>query len=65
LTGLKQRDSVWGAKSPDDGKIVAMTAALNALNGQLKLDPKLSDIETKGKKGGQQGQEEEEQEEYV
>ncbi len=30
----------WGAKSPDNKKIVAMTATLNALKGQLKLDPK-------------------------
>ncbi len=35
---------IWGAKSPDDEKIVAMTNALNALKGQLKLDPKLSAI---------------------
>jgi hypothetical protein len=34
----------WGVKSPDDGKIVAMTASLNTLKGQLKLDPKLSAI---------------------
>jgi hypothetical protein len=41
---------LWGAKSPDDEKIVAMTAALNALKGQLKLDPKLSAITNEGKK---------------
>jgi hypothetical protein len=29
----------WGAKSPDDEKIVAMAAEINALKGQLKLDP--------------------------
>jgi hypothetical protein len=29
-----------------------MTAALNALKGQLKLDPKLSAIANKGKKKG-------------
>jgi len=34
----------WGAKSPDDEKIVAMAAEINALKGQLKLDPKLSTI---------------------
>jgi hypothetical protein len=34
----------WGAKSPDDEKIVAMAAEINALKGQLKLDPKLSAI---------------------
>jgi hypothetical protein len=32
---------LWGAKSPDNKKIVATTAILNALKGQLKLDPKL------------------------
>jgi hypothetical protein len=26
----------WGAKSPDDEKIVAMTAKINALKGQFK-----------------------------
>ncbi len=34
----------WGAKSPDDKKIVAMTAKITALKGKLKLDPKLSAI---------------------
>jgi hypothetical protein len=29
---------IWGAKSPNNKKIVAMTPALNALKGQLKLD---------------------------
>jgi hypothetical protein len=43
---------LWGAKSPDNKKIVAMTAALNALKGQLKLDPKLSAIANEGKKMG-------------
>ncbi len=43
---------LWGAKSPDDVKIVAMTAALNTLKGQLKLDPKLSTIKSEGKKKG-------------
>ncbi len=43
---------LWGAKSPDDEKIVAMTAALNALKGQLKLDPKLSAIAKEEKKKG-------------
>jgi hypothetical protein len=42
----------WGAKSPDIKKIVAMTAALNALKGQLKLDPKLTAIVNEGKKKG-------------
>ncbi len=41
---------LWGAKakSSDDVKIVAMTAAFNAIKGQLKLDPKLSSIMNKG-----------------
>jgi hypothetical protein len=43
---------LWGAKSPDDKKIVVMTATLNALKGQLKLDPKLSTIANKGTKKG-------------
>ncbi len=43
---------LWGAKSPDDEKIVAMIAALNALKGQLKLDPKLNAIANEGKKKG-------------
>ncbi len=34
----------WGAKSPDNKKIVAMAAKITALKGQLKLDPKLSTI---------------------
>jgi hypothetical protein len=41
----------WGAKSPDDEKIVAMAAEINSLKGQLKLDPKLSAIAGKGDKG--------------
>jgi hypothetical protein len=32
----------WGAKSIDDDKIVAMTAAINELKGQLKLSPQLA-----------------------
>jgi hypothetical protein len=43
---------LWGAKSPDNEKIVAMTIALNALKGQLKLDPKLSAIANEGEKKG-------------
>ncbi len=34
----------WGAKSPENRKIVAMTTALNTFKGLLKLDPKLSVI---------------------
>jgi hypothetical protein len=41
----------WRAKSPDDKKIVAMLAALNALKGHLKLNNKLEDI-IKGKSKG-------------
>ena len=40
----------WGAKSPDDEKIVAMAAEINALKGQLKLNPKLSAIAKDKKK---------------
>jgi hypothetical protein len=43
---------LWGAKSPDDKRIVVMNAALNALKGQSKLDPKLSAIANEGKKKG-------------
>jgi hypothetical protein len=43
---------LWGAKSPDNKKIVTMTAALNALKGQLKLDPKLNAIANERKKKG-------------
>ena len=38
----------WGAKSPNDEKIVAMTAKITTLKGKLKLDPKLSAIAGKG-----------------
>jgi len=41
----------WGAKSPDDEKIVAMAAEIHSLKSQLKLDPKLSAIDGEGKKG--------------
>jgi len=41
----------WGAKSPDDEKIVAMAAEIKSLKDQLKLDPKLSAIAGKGDKG--------------
>ncbi len=45
----------WGAKSPNDEKIVAMTAEIKLLKGQLKLNPKLAKIADKkgeDKKGG-------------
>jgi hypothetical protein len=50
-----QNTGQWGAKSPDDKKIVAMAAILNVLKGQLKLDPKLSTI-TKDKKKEDKGE---------
>ncbi len=43
---------LWGAKSQDNEKVVAMTTALNALEGQLRLDPNLSFIVNKGNKKG-------------
>ncbi len=43
---------LWRAQSPDNEMIMAMTAALNALKGQLKLDPKPSSIVNKGNKKG-------------
>jgi hypothetical protein len=46
----------WGAKSPDDEKIVAMAAKITALKGQLKLDPKLSAIAKEGKRKGNKGE---------
>ncbi len=43
----------WGAKSPGNEEIVAMSAALNALKGHLKPDDKLrDDIKDKGKGKG-------------
>jgi hypothetical protein len=47
--------SKWGAKSPDDEKIVAMAAKITALKKQLKLNPKLSTIAEEGKKKGNKG----------
>ena len=34
----------WGAQSPDNNKIIAMAAEINALKRQLKLAPKLADV---------------------
>jgi hypothetical protein len=45
----------WGAKFPDNKKIVAMAVEINALKGQLKLNPKLSAIAKEGKKKGNKG----------
>jgi hypothetical protein len=45
----------WGAKSPDDEKIVAMATEIKSLKGRLKLNPKLAEIADKkdeNKKGG-------------
>ncbi len=41
-----------GTKSPNDEKIVAMLAQLNALKGQLKLDEKHGKLVDKKKEGG-------------
>ncbi len=46
----------WGAKSPNDEKIVAMAAEINALKGQLKLNPKLSAIAKDNKKKEDKGE---------
>ncbi len=40
----------WGAKSPNDDKIIAMTAAFDTLKGQLKLSPQLA--AARGKNNG-------------
>ncbi len=45
----------WGAKSPDNEKILAMAAEITALKGQLKLNPKLSAIAEEGTKKGNKG----------
>jgi hypothetical protein len=38
---LLKQEGTWGAKSPDEGKIVAMQAELTALRGQFQLAPNL------------------------
>jgi hypothetical protein len=45
----------WGAKTPNNKKIVAMAAKISALKGQLKLNPKLSAFARKEKKKGSKG----------
>jgi hypothetical protein len=40
----------WGAKSPDNKKIVAMAAKITALKGQLKLNPKLAPLPRRERK---------------
>ena len=39
---------MWGAKSSDNEKIVGMTAALNALKGQLSWIPSSAPLQTMG-----------------
>jgi hypothetical protein len=46
---LRQKGQ-WGAKSPEDKKIVAMAAQLNDLKGHLKVDKHLKDALNNGKK---------------
>ncbi len=41
---------MWGAKSQDNDKIVAMTATINELKGQLKLSPQLAAVAETGNK---------------
>jgi hypothetical protein len=38
---LLKQEGTWGAKSPDEDKIVAMQAELTALKGQIQLAPNL------------------------
>ncbi len=52
----------WGAKFSEDEKNVVMAAEINALKGQLKLDPKLSAIAKDNKKNDDKGREQERQE---
>jgi hypothetical protein len=42
----------WGAKLPNNKKIVAMLAPISALKGHLKLDVKLGKLVDKKKEGG-------------
>jgi len=46
---LRQKGQ-WGAKSPDDEKIVAMATQINALKGHLKADKNLEDALNDDKK---------------
>jgi hypothetical protein len=51
---LKTKET-WGAKSPNDDKIVAMSAAFNDLKRHFKLDNKLGEvIKVKGKGKGKE-----------
>jgi hypothetical protein len=38
---LLKQEEMWGAKSPDEDKFVAMQAKLTALKGQFQLTPNL------------------------
>ncbi len=56
---LLKQERTWGAKSPDEDKIVAMQAELTALRGQFQLEPNLKrasgakdDDKSGGKKQG-------------
>jgi hypothetical protein len=57
---LLKQEGMWGAKSPDEDKIVAMQAELTALKGQFQLAPNLKkaagakdDDKAGGKKEGE------------
>jgi hypothetical protein len=41
---LLKQERTWGAKSPDEDKIVAMQAKLTALKGQFQLAPNLKKV---------------------
>ena len=45
-----QQKVQWGSKSPDNKKIVAMAAQINALKGHLKADKNLEDALNNDKK---------------
>ena len=59
---LLKSEGSWGAKSPDEERIVAMQAELTALKGQFALNPNLKKIAAPGgkkdEKGGQDGKRE-------
>jgi hypothetical protein len=46
----------WGAESPNDDKIIAMTATFDTLKGQLKLSPQLADAGGKNNGTPKKGQ---------
>jgi hypothetical protein len=53
---LRTKGTSWGAKSPNNDKIIAMTAAFDTLKGQLKLSPQLA--AAGGKNNGKQKKDE-------